>query len=162
MRNILVGLSFLLLSGCGVLYFQQPLPGSLWGEWAIDRTGPAEDGSQTYRFWNECEKYDDVLHFSSDRKMTFRWRDDRCTMYYAFLGKYTVDKENHIMHVELDKTPNRDEHPFPPITQFKIEIINETTLQLKEMEREKSSRVRSDRGSESTRAIRFVLRRVVK
>lgn len=30
------------LSGCGMMVFQQSLPNSLWGEWAIERMGPAE------------------------------------------------------------------------------------------------------------------------
>lgn len=112
---------------------QQPLPGSLWGNWGFVKTGTIINGSnerlENYR--NVCYKESDRLHFSSDNKMSLRWYDESCMIHHYLIGRYHV--EGNTLKLDLaDSRPYQDS-PFPPITEFRIIQINETTLKLEEI-----------------------------
>lgn len=112
---------------------QQPLPGSLWGNWAFVKTGTIINGSnqRLYDYRNVCYKEGDRLHFSSDRKMSLRWYDESCTIHHYSIGRYHV--EGNTLKIDLaDSRPYQDS-PFPPISEFRIIQINATTLKLEEI-----------------------------
>ncbi|PVW15385.1 hypothetical protein [Marixanthomonas spongiae] len=120
-----------MMLGCVTL--QQPLPGSLWGNWEFVKTGTISNGSnerlENYR--NVCDSEPDRLHFSSDNKMSLRWYDESCAIHYYLIGRYHV--EGNTLKVDLaDSRPYQDS-PFPPITEFRIIQINATTLKLEEI-----------------------------
>ena len=99
---------------------QQPLPGSLWGNWAFVQTGTISNGSneRLYNYNHLCYKESDRLHFSSDKKLTLRWYDERCGINHSMIGKYHVDRG--ILKVDLeDPNPYRNS-PFPPIKEYRI------------------------------------------
>lgn len=131
---ILIILIYTVTSSCVTL--QQPLPGSLWGNWAFVQTGTIENGSheQLVNYFNVCPKESDRIHFSSDNKMTLRWYDRSCTINHYTIGKYHV--EGNTLKLDLaNSRPNRDS-PFPPIKEFRIIQINATTLKLEEIPEE--------------------------
>lgn len=112
---------------------QQPLPGSLWGNWAFERTGSIINGSneRLYDYRNVCYKEGDRLHFSSDHKMSLRWYDESCMIHHYSIGRYHV--EGNTLKIDLaDSSPYQD-RPFPPISEFRIIQINATTLKLEEI-----------------------------
>lgn len=112
---------------------QQPLPGSLWGNWAFVQTGTIINGSneRLVNYRNVCPKESDRLHFSSDNKMSLRWYDESCMIHHYSIGRYHV--EGNTIKISLaDPGPYRDS-PFPPIEEFRIIRINETTLKLEEI-----------------------------
>lgn len=80
--------------------------------------------------------------------------------YYYKIGTYRVDKENLMLYVDLEEGSDVPNRPFPPITQFKIEVINETTLQLKEMKRERVRRARRGEAAFPASEIRLVFRKL--
>lgn len=120
-----------MLMSCVVL--QQPLPGSLWGDWAFIETGTIVDGS-TQRlngYINVCNRERDRLHFSSDHKMTLRWYDQDCMINYHLIGQYQV--EHNTLKISLDDRYRYQDSPLPPITEYRIIQINATTLKLEEI-----------------------------
>lgn len=128
---ILILLLGILTTGCVTL--QQPLPGSLWGNWAFVKTGTIINGSnqRLYDYRNVCYKEGDRLHFSSDHKMSLRWFDETCTIHHYDIGRYEV--EGNTLKIDLaDSRPYQDS-PFPPIREFRIIQINATTLKLEEI-----------------------------
>lgn len=112
---------------------QQPLPGSLWGNWAFVKTGTIINGSneRLFNYNNLCYKESDRIHFSSDKKMTLRWYDDRCSINHSLIGRYHVDRG--ILKVDLENSSPYRNSPFPPITEYRIIHINSTTLKLEEI-----------------------------
>lgn len=132
LRNVifLVLLCNLILS-CVTL--QQPLPGSLWGNWAFVKTGTIVNGAneRLYNYNNLCYKESDRLHFSSDKKMTLRWYDERCGINHIMIGRYYV--ENGLLKVNLENRAPSQNSPLPPITEYRIIQINSTTLKLEEL-----------------------------
>lgn len=115
------------------LTLQQPLPGSLWGNWAFKETGvlSLHGNNLLEDYWNVCTRSEDRLHFSSDRKMTLRWYDESCTINQYFIGYYHVDGK--ILNIELAAPTPFQDSPFPPITKYRIMEINDTTLHLEEI-----------------------------
>lgn len=112
---------------------QQPLPGSLWGNWTFIKTGSIINGSngRLYNYNNVCYKESDRLHFSSDHKMSLRWYDESCMINHYSIGRYTV--EGNTLKINFaDGAPYQDS-PFPPITEYRIIQINATTLKLEEI-----------------------------
>lgn len=112
---------------------KQPLPGSLWGNWTFEKTGTIINGSnqRLYDYRNACFKENDRLHFSSDHKMSLRWYDESCTINHHSIGQYHV--EGNKLKINLENTRPYQDSPFPPITEFMIIQINETTLELEEI-----------------------------
>lgn len=135
LRNvILVLLVYNITSSCVTL--QQPLPGSLWGNWAFVQTGTIINGSnqRLVNYRNVCYKESDRLHFSSDNKMSLRWYDESCMINHYSIGRYHV--EGNTLEIDLaDSRPYQDS-PFPPIKEFRIIQINATTLKLEEIPNE--------------------------
>lgn len=132
LRNIF----FLLLvcsmtSGCVTL--QQPLPGSLWGDWAFVRTGTlttsGNDRLVTYN--NVCNTESDRLSFRSDKKLSLRWYDESCMINYYLIGRFHV--EGNTLIVDLENSRPYQDSPFPPITKYRINQISYTTLKLEEI-----------------------------
>ena len=111
---------------------QQPFPGSLWGNWAFVQTGTIINGSneRLYNYNHLCYKESDRLHFSSDKKLTLRWYDERCGLNHSMIGRYHVDKG--ILKIDLEDPRPYQNSPFPPITEYRIIQINSTTLKLEE------------------------------
>ena len=132
LRNVI-----LLLLVCNLtiscVSLQQPLPGSLWGNWAFVKTGTITNGAneRLYNYNHLCYKESDRLHFSSDKKMTLRWYDDRCSINHSMIGRYYV--ENGLLKVNLEDSTPYQNSPFPPITEYRIIQINSTTLKLEEL-----------------------------
>ena len=132
LRNVI-----LLLLVCSMtlscVTLQQPLPGSLWGNWAFVKTGTITNGAneRLYNYNHLCYKESDRLHFSSDKKMTLRWYDERCSINHSMIGRYNV--ENGLLKVNLENSPSHQNSPFPPITEYRIIQINSTTLKLEEL-----------------------------
>lgn len=127
---LVLGLCIMTMS-CVTL--QQPLPGSLWGDWAFIKTGTIINGSneRLYNYQNVCNRNNDQLRFSSDGKMNLRWYDERCAIYQYLIGRYHV--EGNTLKIDLaDSSPYQDS-PFPPIREFRIIQINQTTLKLEEI-----------------------------
>lgn len=120
-----------MLMGCVTL--QQPLPGSLWGNWSFVETGTIINGSnqKLYNYRNACYNERDRIHFSSDYKMTLRWYDESCMIHHYSIGRYTV--EGNTLKVSLAKNSSYQDSPFPPITEYRIVQINATTLKLEEI-----------------------------
>lgn len=119
-----------LLAGCGVVRIQQPLPGSLWGNWSVERLGFEERTNiKEYPYVRACYNKDDLIHFSSDKKITFRWHDAYCGMQYYFAGRYQVDDRT--LLVNLEDPPYSQHLPFPFFARYQIVEINETTLELR-------------------------------
>lgn len=120
-----------MLMSCVTL--KQPLPGSLWGEWAFVKTGTIIDGSnqKLYDYLNVCHRESDRLHFSSDHKISLRWYDERCTINYYLIGRYHV--EHNTLKINLEPSRPYQDRPFPPITEYRIIQINATTLKLEEL-----------------------------
>lgn len=57
------------LSGCAVIKIQQNLPGSLWGNWSVERIGfEVNTNIKDYPYQRACFNKDDIIHFSSDKK----------------------------------------------------------------------------------------------
>lgn len=123
-------LGFMTLS-CVTL--QQPLPGSLWGEWAFVKTGTIINGSnqKLYDYNNVCYRESDRLHFSSDHKMSLRWYDESCMIHHYAIGRYHV--EGNTLKIDLAESRPYQDSPFPPIREFRIIQINATTLKLEEI-----------------------------
>lgn len=144
---ILVLLVCYLTLGCITL--QQPLPGSLWGNWTFIKIGTltimGNNRLTTYK--NVCDKEPDRLHFSSDHKMSLRWYDENCMIHHYSIGRYHLDYK--ILNVDLaDSSPYQDS-PFPPITKYRIMQINATTLTLEEIPNgDRSDRDRAKPGYE--------------
>lgn len=132
LRNI-VCLLFIcnIILSCGAL--QQPLPGSLWGNWTFIKIGSIinDANERLYDYRNACYKESDRIHFSSDKKLTLRWYDDSCDIHYSLIGKYQV--ENTILKVSLENRSAYQDRPLPPITEYRILQINSTTLKLEEI-----------------------------
>lgn len=118
-------------SSCVTL--QQPLPNSLWGSWAFEKTGFLNKHSnpELVDYRNICAREADRLHFSSDGKMKLRWYDESCMIQEYFIGRYHV--EGKILNVELAESPRYQDSPFLPITKYRIMQINDTTLELEEI-----------------------------
>lgn len=132
LRNvILLVFACVMMESCVTL--QQPLPGSLWGNWAFEKTGilNKQSNSQLEDYRNVCHRKGDRLHFSSDHKMKLRWYDESCMIHEYFIGHYQVDGK--ILTIDLAKSRRHRDRPFPPITKFRIMQINETTLKLEEI-----------------------------
>ena len=132
LRNaILLVLVCSMTSGCVTL--QQPLPGSLWGDWSFVKTGTITDNGneRLINYRNACYKESDRLSFRSDNKISLRWYDESCTINYYLIGKYHV--ENNILKVDLADNNSNQDSPFPPITKYRIAQINSTTLKLEEI-----------------------------
>ena len=153
MKNLKLRNVFLLVLVCnmtsGCVTLQQPLPGSLWGSWAFEKTGilNKQSNSQLEDYRNICARERDRLHFSSDRKMTLRWYDESCIIHEYLIGRYHV--EGKILNVDLAKNRRYQDSPFPPITKYRIMQINDTTLQLEEIPHgDRSSRDRAKTGFE--------------
>lgn len=130
-RNVIL-LLFVSIMTSSCVTLQQPLPGSLWGNWEFVKTGTIINGSneRLYNYNNLCYKESDRLHFSSDKKLTLRWYDERCGINHIMIGRYYVERG--ILKVDLeDPSPYRNS-PFPPITEYRIIHINSTTLKLEE------------------------------
>ena len=131
-RSILL-VVFISIMTLSCLTLQQPLPGSLWGNWAFVRTGTIINGSneRLYDYRNVCYKEGDRLHFSSDHKMSLRWYDESCMIHHYSIGRYHV--EGNTLKIDLaDSSPYQD-RPFPTISEFRIIQINATTLKLEEI-----------------------------
>lgn len=120
-----------MLMGCVTL--QQPLPGSLWGNWAFVQTGTIINGSneKLINYRNLCSTKADRLHFSSDNKMSLRWYDENCTINHYLIGSYQV--EGNTLKVNLENSNPYQNSPLPPITAYRIIQINATTLKLEEI-----------------------------
>lgn len=112
---------------------QQPLPGSLWGSWSFVKTGTIINGSneRLYNYTNVCNRESDRLRFSSDHKMSLRWYDESCAIREYAIGKYHV--EGNTLKIDLANSSPYQDSPFPPITEFRIIQINNTTLKLEEI-----------------------------
>ena len=132
LKNLLL-LLFVAQMTLSCLTIQQPLPGSLWGNWTFIKTGTISNGSnqRLYDYRNACYRESDRLHFSSDNKMTLRWYDDRCGFHYQLIGRYHV--ENNTLKIDLEDKSSFQGSPFPPITEYRIIQINSTTLTLEEI-----------------------------
>lgn len=117
----------------GCITLQQPLPGSLWGDWAFVKTGTITKNGNTslYNYRNVCIRESDRLSFRSDKKLSLRWYDEKCMIYYYFIGEYRVENTNLIVNL-ADNKPYQDS-PFPSITKYRIAQINNTTLKLEEI-----------------------------
>ncbi|MCM4169394.1 hypothetical protein KCTC52924_00427 [Arenibacter antarcticus] len=112
---------------------QQPLPGSLWGNWTFIKTGTIINGSNEhlYDYRNVCYNESDRLHFSSDNKMSLRWYDENCMINHYSIGQYHV--EGNTLKINLANSGPNQDSPFPPITEYRIIQINATTLKLEEI-----------------------------
>lgn len=135
--NLLVLISFsFVLIGCTI---QQPLPNSLYGEWTFIKTGIRIDSGneRLHDYINPCYKENDRIHFSSDKKMTLRWYDPNCGFHYNAIGRYSI-VGNSIM-LELSNEDPYQNNPFPPVTEFRIIYINDTTLKLEEIPNENNT-----------------------
>lgn len=122
---------------------QQPLPGSLWGDWSFARTGTFTDSGndRLVNYNNVCNRESDRLSFRSDNKLSLQWYDEKCMIHYYFIGKYHV--ENNILKIDLaDSSPYQDS-PFPPSNQYKISQISHTTLKLEEIKNADRHNVRN-------------------
>ncbi|WP_157417985.1 hypothetical protein [Aequorivita capsosiphonis] len=86
---VLVVLIYTVTSSCVTL--QQPLPRSLWGNWAFVQTGTIINGSNQHleNYRNVCSKKSDRLHFSSDNKISLRRYDEICIIHHYLLGDTT-------------------------------------------------------------------------
>lgn len=117
----------------GCVTLQQPLPGSLWGDWAFTQTGTIINGSnqKLYDYRNVCDRNSDQLRFSSDNKMSLRWYDEHCAIKEYFIGRYNVEGSR--LKVTLAKSSPYQDSPFPPITEYRIIRITPTTLTLEEI-----------------------------
>ncbi len=134
-RNLILALFICSMTlGCATL--QQPLPGSLWGEWSFIRTGTIINGSnerlENYR--NLCYKEGDRLRFSSDNKISLNLYDESCAIHHYSIGQYHV--EGNTLKVDLATRRSRHDNPLPPITDFRIIQINATTLKIEEIPNE--------------------------
>jgi hypothetical protein len=120
----------------GCVTLQQPLPGSLWGNWAFVQTGTIVNGSnqQLINYNSVCYKEGDRLHFSSDNKMSLRWYDASCMIHHYSIGQYHV--EGNTLKINLANSRPYQDSPFPPITEYRIIQINATTLKLEEIPNE--------------------------
>lgn len=118
------------LSGCAVIKIQQNLPGSLWGNWSVERIGfEVNTNIKDYPYQRACFNKDDIIHFSSDKKITFKWNDAQCVFRYYFVGRYQVtDRTLSIAH---ENPPQRRNLPFYMFDEYRIQEINETTLELR-------------------------------
>lgn len=112
---------------------QQPLPGSLWGDWAFVQTGTTthSGNEDLYNYSNVCKSKSDRLSFRSDSKISLRWYDESCMINYYFIGRYRV--ENNFLIIDLEKDRPHIDSLFPPITKYRIVQMNTTTLKLEEM-----------------------------
>ncbi|WP_258455287.1 hypothetical protein [Aequorivita sp. CIP111184] len=132
MKNALL---ILILSNItmGCVTMQQPLPGSLWGDWAFIQTGTIINGSKQklYDYRNECDRNSDQLRFSSDSKVSLRWYDEHCAIQEYLIGRYYVEGSR--LKVNLAKSSPYQDSPFPPITEYRIIQITPTTLTLEEI-----------------------------
>lgn len=153
MKNLKFGgailVFFISLMTLSCVTLQQPLPGSLWGNWAFTQTGTLtiQGNSKLTNYRNVCDREPDRLHFSSDHKMTLRWYDESCMINEYFIGRYHVDGK--ILTVDLAKSRPYRDSPFPPITKYRIMLINDTTLKLEEIPNgDRSSRDRAIPGQE--------------
>ncbi|WP_310993528.1 lipocalin family protein [Aequorivita marina] len=128
---VLLLLVYTFTSSCITL--QQPLPGSLWGNWAFVQTGTIINGSneRLVNYRNVCHKEGDRLHFSSDNKMSLRWYDESCMIHHYSVGRYHV--VGNTIKIDLADSRQYQDSPFPPIQEFRIIRINETTLKLEEI-----------------------------
>lgn len=136
-----------MLSGCVTL--QQPLPGSLWGDWSFVKTGTLtiQGNNRLTNYRNVCDRESDRLHFTSDHKLSLRWYDRTCFPHYYLIGQYHV--EGKILNIDLASSRRHRDRPFPPITKFRIMQINSTTLKLEEIPHgDRSDRDRAKRGQE--------------
>ncbi|MGO3183268.1 MAG: hypothetical protein ACTIJ9_10580 [Aequorivita sp.] len=152
-KNLKARNAFLLVFVCnimsGCITLQQPLPGSLWGSWAFEKTGilNKQSNHQLEDYRNICGKEADRLHFSSDHKMKLRWYDESCMIHEYLIGRYHV--EGKILSVDLAKSRRYQDSPFPPITKYRIMQINDTTLELEEIPHgDRSGRDRAKTGFE--------------
>ena len=137
---------------------QQPLPGSLLGDWAFVKTGTiTENGSeQLFNYNHICSKESDRLSFRSDKKLSLCWYDESCMINYYFIGKYHV--EGTILKVDLaDSNPHQDS-PFLPITKYRINQTSHNTLKLEEILDENRSRQR--RGNRNQEPMVFIFMRI--
>lgn len=140
MKSLKVRNAILLLIICnitlGCVTLQQPLPGSLWGNWAFVKTGTIINGSneRLYNYRNVCNRDSDQLRFSSDHKMKLRWYDEQCAIQEYFVGRYHV--EGNTLKIDLANNREYQDNPFPAITQYRIIQINSTTLKLEEIPNE--------------------------
>lgn len=137
MKSFKIKNAILLLLVCTMLMscasFQQPLPKSLWGSWAIEQTGTIINGStqRLYDYINVCNSQSDRLRFSSDHKMNLRWYDEGCTINEYLIGRYHVEKNT--LKIRLEDSHPYQDSPFPLITEYRIIQINTTTLKLEEI-----------------------------
>lgn len=131
-RNVIL-LLFVCNIASSCITLQQPLPGSLWGNWAFVETGTIINGSnqRLVNYRNVCSKESDRLHFSSDNKMSLRWYDESCMINHYSIGRYHV--EGNILKIDLADTDQYQNRPFPPIKEFMIIHINATSLKLEEI-----------------------------
>lgn len=137
MKTLKARNAILVIFVCGLMIscatLQQPLPGSLWGDWSFVRTGTLIDSGndRLINYNNVCYKESDRLSFSSDNKLSLRWYDESCMIHYYYIGQYHV--ENNTLKIDLAESIPFQDSPFPPITQFRISQISYTTLKLEEI-----------------------------
>lgn len=158
MKNLKLRTAILVLFICHMtlscVTLQQPLPGSLWGEWAFVKTGvlTINGNNRLDNYRNVCYREGDRLHFSSDNKMSLRWYDESCVPFHYSIGRYHVDYT--ILNVDLaTNSPYRDSS-FPPITKYRIMQINATTLKLEEIP--DGDRLHRDRAKSGLEPLVFV------
>lgn len=163
MKNLKFRSITLIILICSVTFscvtLQQPLPGSLWGDWAFVKTGTIINGSnqKLYNYINICDRNSDQLRFSSDGKMNLRWYDAHCAIQQYFIGQYHV--EGNTLKVDLASHRPYQDSPFPPITEFRIIQINATTLKLEEIP-DAATRERYQGTSSGPEVMVFVFMRV--
>lgn len=138
---------------------QQPLPGSLWGNWEFVKMGTIINGSneRLSNYHHACYKEGDRIHFSSDHKISLRWYDDRCTIHHYSIGRYQVEGNTLKIDIE-DNRPKRD-RPFPPIEAFRIIQINATTLKLEEIP-DNNRRLRHQRTPSGPEALVYIFMKI--
>ncbi|EGV42341.1 hypothetical protein BZARG_2561 [Bizionia argentinensis JUB59] len=142
----------------GCVTLQQPLPGSLWGDWAFVKTGTitTNGNERLFNYRHVCNKESDRLSFRSDKKMSLRWYDNTCMINYYFIGRYHV--ENNILIVDLEDNKSYQDNPFPPISKYRISQINQTTLKLEEIT--DSNRTRRIRTNTVQEPLVFIFMRI--
>lgn len=164
MKNLKVRSITLVIIVCyitlGCITLQQPLPGSLWGNWAFVKTGTIINGSneRLYNYRNVCYRESDRLHFSSDHKMSLRWYDRTCAINHYFIGRYHVD--GNTLKIDLSNNREYQDSPFPAITQYRIIQINSTTLKLEEIPDE-NRRKRHQGKPSGPEVLVFVFRKLI-
>ncbi len=156
-KNVLVlAIVCTMLSGC--ISLQQPLPGSIWGNWTFEKTGflNKQSNSQLVDYQNKCSRAGDRLHFSSDNKIKLRWYDQSCMIHEYLIGHYEVEAK--VLNINLAQSNSLRDRPFPPITKFRIFQINETTLKLEEIPY--GNRSRRDRTKPGFEPLIFVFKKL--